>query len=419
METEISKLIYKKTSEKSKEYQLQNDVNLSMFSEGDFFGDNILSELARIKHSAKNSRHSGMHLPIRLDNLEDMISESRWQLQALYSNPDSKKYVESFYQHSARGVIKDLPLISKSLSQSDRIGGLILEILSVTEPVSVERLFNPDQIGDKDYIRILKHHRDRFIKKVNIFEEKKPHYMRTFFNRLHDASFIPDYVGQLAEVRLRNTSITLVDALNAKLDEKFGSFSINQNKLVIAEQVPEELEEHVFTHEALHAISGRTILEKSYFLSDQENEENEIYSHGDIMHQRVGLKMFDEERFFNSFHWLNEAVTEQLTLDLLNKNDSWAYKRERELLTLLRENGAATIPLDLFVKAYFENFDPSKPPGERIPEWKKLYRSINEAYAPGFLTKLDAFIKGNGLKETIELLKVNWQAIHDAPRLLR
>ncbi len=111
------------------------------------------------------------------------------------------------------------------------------------------------------------------------------------------------------------------------------------------------------------------------------------------------------------FHWLNEAVTETVTLNLLSRENSASYVPERELLDLLLKKGGKKLPQQLFIDAYFESYDPEKPVDEHIPAWKKLYAEINEAYRPGFLLQLDKYIKRNDVKSAIKLMKLDWETI--------
>ncbi len=84
--------------------------------------------------------------------------------------------------------------------------------------------------------------------------------------------------------------------------------------------------------------------------------------------------------------------------------DDGTYKRERNLLSLLCENGSFAIDKTLFYKAYFENYDPSKTENQEtgVPAWKDLWAEIGRSYCPGFLNKLDLYINNFGINQTIK-----------------
>lgn len=382
-----------KISETSPEYQTNIKTNQMFYGEAAVFGAEVLEGVNFIGEDAS------FFIPHDQDWLTREIKQSRWNLRKIYSRPEKREYVRSLYQNSAREVVKSLPPLSGAETSWE---GSIIESLGVDVPSAVDNLFDPQLVSDIKYVRILKHHNDLFKKKVGDFELRKPEYQENLLKRLREASYIPSHVKQLADGRLKDTIFTLEDALTATLEERFGSFSIVNGKVSIAEQVPKDLEEHVFTHEALHALSGRTIIVRRF--------DGDPY--GAVEHQRVGLRIYEFGKFEN-FRWLNEAITEELTLGLLEKEESKIYFAERYLMKLLGTNGSAVIPFELFVNAYFEDYDPSKPPGERIPEWKKLYGAINEAYAPGFLTRLDAFVKANGIVAAFETMAKDWHVIMD------
>jgi hypothetical protein len=74
------------------------------------------------------------------------------------------------------------------------------------------------------------------------------------------------------------------------------------------------------------------------------------------------------------------------------EDKSPARAAERHLLELLRTKGNQEIPEKLFLNAYFEDYDLSKPYGDRIPAWKELRRSLNEAYDSSFFIELDNMV---------------------------
>ena len=104
-------------------------------------------------------------------------------------------------------------------------------------------------------------------------------------------------------------------------------------------------------------------------------------------------------------------LTETLTQELIQDESKGSYKDERALFQLLQKQGNSPIDQKVFLGAYFENYDPDLPYGERIPNWKKLYKAINEAYTPGFLVKLDDFVKVYGVEKAVEVMRYDWKEI--------
>ncbi len=152
--------------------------------------------------------------------------------------------------------------------------------------------------------------------------------------------------------------------------------------------------QHTFNHEMLHVVSGSLFLTTPKHLGIFNTEK---YRRGLVFGPLAkGEKV---ERF----RWLNEAVTESLALEM-NKDkdrDSAPYRPERLLLSLLVNGPAGSdkhkVDRKKFSHAYFENYEPKDEADARLKNWKELVRSINKAYYPGFLVKIDKLIEKKGL----------------------
>lgn len=125
-------------------------------------------------------------------------------------------------------------------------------------------------------------------------------------------------------------------------------------------------EDHIRTylHEFLHALSGQTIINGCLVV-------------------RGGFRF--EWRL--KLNWLNEAFTEYLTLKILNKADG-SYQDQRQLFELF----LTRVDFELFKKAYFEEFDPQKLVGHRIPHWHALMAEIREKFGQWFLVNFDKYV---------------------------
>lgn len=104
----------------------------------------------------------------------------------------------------------------------------------------------------------------------------------------------------------------------------------------------------------------------------------------------------------NRLRWLNEAMTEFLTLRACRysanppatQQDSDVYPSERRMLQRLLNAG---IPLQLFVDAYFENVM-SGGPNKRLPAYRRLSAAIRERFDDTWLVRMDTlYQKGRGV----------------------
>lgn len=152
---------------------------------------------------------------------------------------------------------------------------------------------------------------------------------------------------------------------------------------------------HVFVHEVLHYLSGKTIVA----------EKIDPYDIYDYEVKQVGLKHVGAAK--ERLRWLNEAVTEFLTRELINTSSSFtdSYNKEIELFNLLCTSGRSEIPKSTFIQAYFENYDSSKPEEERLVAWKTLLLSLKDNYSKDFIVRLDNVTRKEGLDKGIEMIK--------------
>lgn len=141
-------------------------------------------------------------------------------------------------------------------------------------------------------------------------------------------------------------------------------------------------------HEILHALSGKTVLRKD----EKKDLFGGEYNISEYETQRLGLDYHVKGK--RKFGWLNEALTENLVGVLGFRKLS--YRESRELLDLIvRDMGGKKEVEPLFYWAYFEDFDPKLPQGQRIPYWKKLRQKMDEKLGSNFLLNLQNYIDHN------------------------
>lgn len=243
--------------------------------------------------------------------------------------------------------------------------------------------------------------------------------------RFIEANGLPLDPAVVAE-RLDAVQCEVVDGWTAHLAETLGGYDSLTHRMRLSADLPQQEIPGVFTHEAIHAVSGQTDLvtpdEWEGFL---KTEQTRVGLHFEpSFEQAVGPVPVPPER--PRLTWLNEAVTEKLTLELLEQKQGGSYESERELLGLLIEKG---IPQDVIWRAYFENYEEKKTGEHREPALRELFRKTNAVFGERFLVALDEFIRrsapnkleqGLGLDSGITRAVFRWLELGDSfPKHIR
>lgn len=247
------------------------------------------------------------------------------------------------------------------------------------------------------YRRILEMHIAKHEEKQKNLEKNLPKMKEKFMSRLNKE--VAGYGLKISQKRIKDKIDTVkVYAgdflLYSELTNANGDYNAEKNTVVLpsgdvgfsteSSKYAEYLEE-VYTHEMLHALSGLQLL--------GEDQDGQIVK---ARIQRMGL--LTEGRL----RWLNEAVTENLSLKMIGKKNSPIYRTEREILQVIIERG---VPEKMFLEAYFEESLPlsSKPAEENA--LKKLIKKINEKCGDRFLQDLDSAVDRQGVETALELTK--------------
>lgn len=164
-------------------------------------------------------------------------------------------------------------------------------------------------------------------------------------------------------------------------DKDVAGQRIPESLIYLGDDIPAEKVLEVLLHEMMHEMEGRTI---------RETGEDEVDPRYRFDEQRGGLAFHVTAGSFitQRFRWLNEAITVYATYLVLQKKSilERGYKDEVSILLILKTE----VPIDIFLRAYFEDYVPSKTTG--VPDWKKLMQTLNQCFGPKFLLRLDQFI---------------------------
>lgn len=280
------------------------------------------------------------------------------------------------------------------------------------ELVRLLALIGGKRVSTKLWMKILRNHGEDFQHSVEEFEERLLPELTERFRAKMTAAIERGELSIDAERlnrRIAEVSFALRDAVFARLEERSGSFNSEFSQINIAAHlvVPSRRKqlERIFFHEMFHAISGRSIVAETtkYKTSHDEDE------HTEYTHQRIGMRFDIEQTKRRRFRWLNEAITEELTIRYTTPDESRrpasSYQKERSLFDFIKNKGRVPIHGRIFINAYFENLDPSLPSAERLPAWKALSKKMEESWGVGFLNRLDAKIKQVGVTKTLDLLE--------------
>lgn len=250
------------------------------------------------------------------------------------------------------------------------------------------------------------------------------------FGRLVEVGQLPPVLDQVRSKIQKTACVTmdLFSGVDGKTGTSAASYGSETQNVNIRLGGDKEFTKRSLTHEVTHAGSGRTAIG----IYEKEGKMKRVFKSlgrtrgmpperklKSIEHTRIGLDQSGvvndtetERRLeIRRYTWLNEAVTEHVALllesvpteamdaeqivNLLRSNDkNQTYDEERLLLAMLLTSGKHEIPLMTVLEAYFEDYDPTKPPGTRAEKQRAMHEAFNSAYGPNFLPRLDSFIKG-------------------------
>ncbi|MFA5954085.1 MAG: hypothetical protein WC817_00930 [Patescibacteria group bacterium] len=216
---------------------------------------------------------------------------------------------------------------------------------------------------------MLRKHIELFEEKDRNFNERLPEVLSEFRQEVLaaiESGYLPITIEEV-DRRLSETKGVLVDKLETHLGEANGDYNASYGEFRIASDLDEKDEKDATFHELVHAtISGRTVI-----LRQQEDGDK-------VKYQRLGLVFYNRTKDIPEklFRWLNEAVTESISMHIQGKTDG-SYGLERSVLQELYSYGVSQ---ELVYEAYSENYTTDNPTGSRVPAWKRFAGAIKKLY---------------------------------------
>ncbi len=214
---------------------------------------------------------------------------------------------------------------------------------------------------------VISWHKTLYEEKNKFWQEKElPKLIRRFKDRVQimiEKDKLPITMEEIVK-RLEGLDISLQDHLIEQTqlelpNQTLGYYRRSSHSIRVT-QLFFDLQEKNLTHELVHAtIAGRT------FTKTLQGKQNKITEN------RNGLAFYTPKKKF--FRWINEAMTEQIALRLLDTKDSISYTKEREKLEELFETGLDRRAAD---QAYCENYDPNLPAKDRLKGWRTMVKGI-------------------------------------------
>ncbi len=378
---EIENRPYKKVTETSSEYQ-DHLESLDYFRNPlkNCFGAEALATIQFSDRKIQDSQGQQDLINFHQQQKERVVKDIRTSLFAKWANPHHRPHIYRLVQEGCNDPRMNRDLLNIPPGQD--------------EDLNREDFLNTSRIPDELLLGWVQTHVDLFLQSSEGFDQRVETYKKQFQESIQplveDGTYKID--PQTLERRFGETTVVLGDALLSDSPEKhLGMFQSTTSVVTIMQQAGLDKEEATFSHEMFHALAGRMISFTRRFPNGHLGESYFI----NLDSVRSGLS-FSGDRH-TALGWVDEAVTETLTCQ--HHPDQGVYTEERELLDQLMIGGA--LDLSLFMDAYFENYDPEVAEELRVPAWKRLQDTINREYSPGFLARLDRYVKKHGLTATI------------------
>lgn len=326
----------------------------------------------------------------------------------------------------------------------------------------------------ESYRRDLEHYNELFAEKDRALKDAMPLFFASFKDGLAEYLKINGVLRKVdfgaLEKMVHGKRVVLIDPLTLDWEERFdriGLFEYESLTIQILDtSFIRPLSIATVFHELAHAVSGALWSQKVYV-----TENGRVENVGYMKTVKLGATFFKPERF----SWLDEAITENIALDvifstagrsedferlvqglLLNNHLPFStiegensfhdiskslhrhangvlyitsenlahkltvgvYSEERAILNALCKGGRYEIPLRLFVDSYFDDYSPAASQGigeARSASFMILQSVVDGAYYNKFFTEFDSYISLKGTAEGLRLID-EWASASDERR---
>ncbi len=266
------------------------------------------------------------------------------------------------------------------------------------------------RVSDRRMSEFLDKHRELYWEKERELNKETPILKKDFLDQIERA-VEEGRLPQISLPRVRKIVSSfhteLIDVINTNRLRRRGDMSHDDESVGIGiTELTDGTLRDTFFHEAFHAIAGSTLI----FTEDEVDKDwDRLFSTHSGLANTNG-------------RWLNEAVTEHLTLMLLDDGLSFdpnailrqaqkeqedrkgnSYFYERALLGWVMRLG--DVDPQRMLRAYFEDFNPEAEKGYRARSRKAFYKEITKKFGKGFLRKLDVLINKYGIRQVAIAMK--------------
>jgi hypothetical protein len=297
----------------------------------------------------------------------------------------SQRFIRGFLEEVNQSGVATLevPVLGQTDADSAE-GGAVRDTLA---GLAVDALA---ALSNEQYETLLRAHTEVIRTAIESRQPEMEALQESFLVRLEErveAGIIPITIEE-ARNRLALAKPQLIDPWELNHSgSRIGDYDYASGNLRLDASLPPDVLATTYDHEAFHILAGKTV--KSSFNQDEDSDI--VMSVGPEIAPNITHNERDEVvHRKRRFEWLNEALTEQLSMDLRG-GETGTYSELRRILDLLNTH----IPRSYFYAAYFEDFKP----GEGTPAWGELQRQLNNNIERRILLTLDKMIAEADIEE--------------------
>ena len=284
---------------------------------------------------------------------------------------DYRQKLRELYSQNPLYLMRFIDEIMSNSALREKISRLIPNPKFAMKEIVILFVTKSNTIDNDLLEEISRFHVAEFKRKSEEFKKKVPELVSNFkeiIGRAVSNGWLPVNLESVDKRIQNETTFTLFDELIQPKLANWGDYNVIEGVVRVRSTLPEEDWSHVVDHELVHSsVSGRAII--------KNETKNDIFGSVTI-HQKLGLGFnnYKEPQQQFIFSWLNEAVTEGITILLCGGQDSRFYVKERNILKDLISEGMSQ---ELILQAYCET-EVSEINGVRVPAWKKFIQKLSE-----------------------------------------